>query len=817
MNFHIDIEATNTEEHSAKICPANLSGIFERFPSIKLLSLDCFDTLVWRHAYRPFDVFHAVAKRPAFQKAGITATSRRTAERTARTLRRLHCGQREIELVDVYRAAVPSLSAQELEELAEEELAAECELAFAHPSAVALLRCAGDRGIPVTIVSDTYFDPVRLRRLLEHVLPPDACRAITRIVCSSEFGISKAEGLFELAYPEDEIPRESILHIGDNESADYLAATQAGIAAIHLVQLPADTAGREMMKGAILPVLVPALRYSAPMQTPYRGPLSAWRSGTEEDPTQFGAEVLGPVFHAFGRWLAHERQQLLDEDRNTKFVFLLRDGHLPFLAHRELNGPDGCFRAAISRFTAFAASFRSLADIDQYLARFVSTRRFEALARQLLLPADIATKIAVRAEAAADPVASFCESVRRPRVVEEILRASARFRERMQRYLEREIGLKTGDSVVFVDVGYVGTTQRVLQPVFEEEWGVRLAGRYLLFTGVSTDRSRGMLDASFCDLRALDAMIPYLSVIDNLCPCPGGSIEDYAEDGAPIFGAQLLEPEQTEHVTRLQSDCIRFVRHAETFFDSCRHPVELDALRESALGELGRLIFFPSRSELALLEDFQGEVNLGTTDRRQLFDRHAGLDGLRQRGLNFIERNAAARPHYPAELRSAGLELSTTLLLQQRYSLEIPFVDWSYRSEEIEMLIVRDEESLRETIPAFATHDGFFAATVPIGDGSFHLGLLLGKRYCWMQMHSAGIIPVSKLMSNVESRYCRDALPALILDGIDDHGQGLWECQENALVMIPAGLLPATGEPAVCRLVFRPIAHRQPERGGADV
>lgn len=817
MNLPIDIETETTTEYSARISPTNLPRILERFPSIKLLSLDCFDTLVWRHAYRPFDVFHAVVKRSAFQRAGITASGRRTAERTARTLRRLECGQREIDLVDIYRATLPSLSAEELEELAEEELAAECELAFAHPSAVALLRCARDRAIPVTIVSDTYFDPVRLRRLLEHVLPLDACQTITRIVCSSEYGISKTEGLFELAYPEEEIPRESILHIGDNESADYLAARQAGITAIHLAQLPADGVGRETMKAAVLPVLVPALRDSAPLQTPYRGPLSTWRSDTEEDSTQFGAEVLGPVFHAFGRWLAEEQKLLLRGDRNTKFVFLLRDGHLPFLVHQELNGPGGCFRAAISRFTAFAASFRSLADIDQYLARFVSTRRFEALARQLLLPADIATKIAVRAEAAADPVASFCESVRRPRVVVEILRASARFRERMQRYLEREIDLKTGDSVVFVDVGYIGTTQRVLQPVFEEEWGVRLAGRYLLFTGASTDRSRGMLDANFCDLRALDAMIPYLSLIDNLCPCPGGSIEDYAEDGSPIFGEQLLEPEQIENVARLQSDCIRFVRHAETFFDSCRQPVKLDVLRESALGDLGRLIFFPSRSELALLEDFQSEVNLGTTDRRQLFDRSAGLDGLRQRGLNFIERNAAARPHYPAELRSAGLELSITLLLQQRYSLEIPFADWSYRSEEIEMLIVRNEESFRETISAFATHDGFFSATIPIGDGSFHLGLLFGKHYRWLQMHSVEIIPVSKLMSNMESRYRHDALPAMVLDGIDDHGQGLWECRENSLMMIPAGLPASTEESAVCRLVFRPIVHQQSERGSANV
>lgn len=808
MNFHVNTIRGSAQADLAKTCPAALAHILDLFPSIEVLSLDCFDTVIWRHAYRPFDVFYAAAGRPAFRSIGLSARSRRAAEQTARTLHRVRCGRREVGILDIYRAALPSLSEGELHQLAEHELGAECGLAFAHPGAVELLRRARNRGVPVTIVSDTYFDEARLRRLLEHVLPADAYAAIARVVCSSEHGISKAEGLFELAYPEGEFRRDVILHVGDNESADYRAAIQAGLKAIHLVQFRSDEIVREAMRASTLSVLDPAVRESSPLQAPYRGPLSTWRSKDGEGKLHFGAEVLGPIFHAFGRWMAHERQALVRHGADVKFVFLLRDGHLPFLVDQALNASQGCFRASISRFTAFAASFRSLEDIDRYLARFAATRRFEALARQLLLPNDIAAKIVRRASAAADPVASFCESVRRPKIVSGILDASARFRGRMRRYLEREIALKQGDSVVFVDVGYLGTTQRVLQPVFEDEWGAKLSGRYLLFSGAASAVSRGMLDASCCDERAIDALVPYLSLVDNLCSCPGGSVEDYTEDGSAVLGPQLVEPTQLREVERLQGECVEFVRHAEAFFASCRQPIELDVLRKAALGELGRLIFFPVKTELDLLDGFQGEVNLGTEDRRLLFDRNAGLDGLRQRGLNFVERNAAMRPHYPAELRAAGLELSITLLAQQRYALEIPVADWSYRDEQIDTLVVRGDQSFRQTMRAVATHDGYFAAILPIGDGSFHLGLRFGERYKWMQMHSAEIVPVSRLMGDTESLHRNDVLSTLILDGIRDHGQGLWECEEGSLMMIPAGTW-SLEEPAACRLVFRPIVRRQ--------
>lgn len=782
--------------------PGELAAVLDRFQEIEHLSLDCFDTVVWRYTDQSFDVFFAAAQCSAHRALGITARARRTAESTARTLARFRSGRREVTLDQIYRVAVDQLSAEQVRELSEQELAAECDLCFAHPAAVELIRSADARGVPVTIVSDTYFDERQLRSLLAHVLPGDAMSAIRRVVCSSEHRVAKAEGLFEIAYGDESVHRERILHVGDNVVSDYRAALEAGLQAVHLLQRDGEEIERDSMRASALAILDSRLRDKVPLHAPYRGPLSTWKA--QGDELALGGSVLGPILHAFARWVAQQRRRIVESGKRAKFVFLLRDGHLPFLASQAVDCAQDCFVARISRFTAFAASFRSRHDIEDYLARFVWTRRFHVIARQLLLPEEMATKLVARATAAADPVAAFCEGVRSPRVIETIVASSERFRRRMKRHLEREAGMQRGDSIVFVDVGYLGTAQRVLKPVFEQEWGVELHGRYLLAVGTPSEEYRGMIDASWCDERVMDSLVPYLSLVDNLCASPGGSVEDYNEDGQPVLADLLLDQEQVGRVQRLQAECVRFVQHAEAFLRSSGDRVSHQWLREGALGELVRLVYFPTASELRVLSGFQVEVNLGSRESRALFDADAGLERLRLHGPG-AGNGHSVTAHYPAGMRAAGLELSLSLFAQQRFALDVPRTSWTCRSDDLDVLLLRGNESARANVRASATHDGYFSANVPMGERDLHIGLLLG-RYAWIQVHSATLVPLSRLAGDADGL---NILPSLIFDGVRDHGHGVYECLgAEALAMIPSGVNPFE-ESVACRFVFRPIARRQ--------
>lgn len=787
-----------------EILAAGLPDLLDRFPGIDHLSLDCFDTIVWRHADSPRDVFYAAARRPAFVAHGMTAYDREVAEAAAKEQQWIR-GRGEVALEDIYRAFRPELTDAEIDALAADELAAEMLLCFAHPAAVGLLRRASNAGIRVSVVSDMYLGEARLRRLLEHLLPSDAMSAIERVVCSSDHGVSKSEGLFELVYPKDAQRRRAILHVGDNPIADRDAARKAGMQAVLLIQDGDEENERRRMRGTALALLDPAVRAKKPLMAPYRGALS-WLARSGAARPDLGGVSFGLCLHAFGRWLREERRQLLERHERVKFLFLLRDGHLPFLAHQAVDAAPDCHPVRISRFTSYAASFRGLREIDAYLARFGSTRRFDVMARQLLLPRKLIRQIVARSNAAADPLKEFCEIVRSPSMVETTVSASERFRRRMRRYLEREAGMQPGDTVVFVDLGYLGTAQRVLRPVFEEEWGNRLLGRYLIyFGGPAEDRYRGMIDDSWCDRRAVGALFEYAPLPDKLCTGPGGSVEDYTESGMPVLAVDSTPAAQRDRVAILQERCIEFIRDVEMFFSQCTHPVSLDWLKEAALAELGRLVFFPTREEIAEIGAFEDASNLGASTVFRMLDFEAGLTGLRTRGFNYMEQKEARRLLYPAELRVAGFELSLTLLASHRFGLEIPAMGWSYRTEEFDFLIVDGSGSLRKTARAHSTHDGYFACVLPLGSGAYSLGLLLGQAYRWLQVHSIDIVPIDELMSHSESTYRRDVRSNVILDGIREHAGGLWECHgEASLVMIPPGIHTGSRH-AACRFVFRPV------------
>src|SRR4051794_1925824 len=54
------------------------------FDGVKVLSLDCFDTLLWRKVAAPTDVFYALAASEPFRRVGLSAAMRISAEGQAR-------------------------------------------------------------------------------------------------------------------------------------------------------------------------------------------------------------------------------------------------------------------------------------------------------------------------------------------------------------------------------------------------------------------------------------------------------------------------------------------------------------------------------------------------------------------------------------------------------------------------------------------------------------------------------------------------------------------------------------------------------------
>ncbi|MCC6214303.1 MAG: HAD family hydrolase [Polyangiaceae bacterium] len=795
-----------------RVSPAELSAILPRFQGVKVLSLDCFDTVIWRRCASPTDVFHDLEHAPAFAELGFNAALRQRAEATARALARVRSGRTEVKLPEIYRAAFPHLGDTEIARLAAAELEAEARACFAHPAAVRLIEEARDRGLKIVVVSDTYLGHQELRALLERVLPAAALRALHRLFCSSDAGVSKSTGLFRIVLERLSVRADQVVHLGDNEIADADAPANLGIRAVHLAHATGHVAQASRLAVAAGSLLHPAPRRSRSQPAPYAPILAA--SAVSDPAEALGRVGVGPVVHAFARWI-RARQETLSAagGQPPKLLFLLRDGWLPMLAYRAIYGDAGTHPVEISRFAAYAASFRTRDDVDRYLARMAGPA-LESLARQLLFTPGEVAALCDAARGAAQPFEALCGLVRSPERLASVLERSRAYRARLRAYLEREVGLAQGDRLLFVDLGYTGTAQMVLEPLLAEEWGIEVQGAYLLLARTpGWERSRaGLIDPSVVDDAAIAALVRYVAALEQACTADHGSVIDYTADGAPVRKPPDISREQYDRVLRVQAACLELVREAERFFEAVGSPPALEDLRIDALGQLGRLLFYPTQEEITALRGFELDVNLATDTTVPLVDDAAARVGLRRHGLAYTLLEG--RMNQPMEVRAFGFELATTLLTQHRFGWDVAVDDFSHERLDVPVLLARDGAVSASVARARPTFDGYFAAVVAVGAGEYEVAFQVGAVCGWLQLESAILVPVRELFAPRTALGERlveeiDVTAELVRDGIDTYDGGVLRCRsQGSLLFLSTRPHRSSGRRLACRLVFRPLVRR---------
>src|SRR3546814_2383046 len=92
---------------------------------------------------------------------------------------------------------------------------------------------------------------------------------------------------------------------------------------------------------------------------------------------------------------------------------------------------------------------------------------------------------------------------------------------------------------------------------------------------------------------------------------------------------------------------------------------------------LARLLFLPQAQEVAIFETFDHDVNLGTNDLVKLLDIEASAEGLRRRGLSYL--NDVGRMYLPGELQAHGLPLNLSLFSVSRLGLDLRSSDFRDR------------------------------------------------------------------------------------------------------------------------------------------
>lgn len=187
------------------------------------VTLDVFDTLLWRETLHPSDAFLLLAEAHGRHHYKLRIWAEKLASHVCR-----HLLGREPTLRDIYRAY--PLSAQH-------ELAIESRLCRANPFCLRLVRHLVERRVPVAAISDMYLDNGQIAHLLAQTGYPDI-----PVFSSASAHLTKYRDgrLFRHVWQHLGLGPAEVIHVGDNPQADIAMAKRLGAHTCQVVT-PRDT------------------------------------------------------------------------------------------------------------------------------------------------------------------------------------------------------------------------------------------------------------------------------------------------------------------------------------------------------------------------------------------------------------------------------------------------------------------------------------------------------------------------------------------------------------------------------------------------
>lgn len=770
-------------------------------PRVRYLSLDCFDTLLWRNCIAPRDVF---AELPV---AGGGLWPRAKAEARARQRAFVGAGKAEVRIEAIYRAMMPGASEDDIRAAVAHELQAEARHCYGFAPTVALMRAAKAKGLKTIIVSDTYLSQAQLHDLIAATAGEEVAALIDRIFVSCDHGIGKAEGLFKPVLKALNCGAEAVFHVGDNIVADQEAPARLGIVSAHLRQFTPGAGQRLRLEAAAAAMIDPAARGSAPIVAPHRPVLSL--HGGEDVAEALGHDVLGPVMTAFARWVEDERVALAQQfGRPVKPLFLMRDGHLPLQVYRALFGNDQGEAIEISRFSARRACLRDSDAIRAYLHDEAKHGRVDVLSKQLGLTMNEAMKL-TRGRNGFAGQAELNKAALGPTTVRTIVERSNAYADSLVRHLKRA-GVREGDAVMFVDLGYAGSVQTLVEPMLRERMQLQVAGRYLLLRDpeVTGADKKGLLDPRHYDLAALHALSMPIAVVEQLCTVAQGSVVAYDGVGAPVRKDAGQKGLQNQVRDRVQAACVAYAGHAGDGVVAPAASDDGDCRRRAAASVLARFLFLPTADEVEVLQAFDHDVNLGSDDMVALVDPDEAETGLRRRGLFYV--NQSNRMYLPGELQRHGLPQMLSLFAASRHQLDLRPADFHAAKLDLTGFLADGAGQTILPIEAHATHDGYFLATIPVGEGRFAAGIAIGAAAEWVQIEEAAFHAVGAFHDSRQAIITPPVPAEPICDGMEQVSPGFYRCGENALMLVPPPPPGSIDGPVLLSLVFRPVVRRAP-------
>jgi FMN phosphatase YigB (HAD superfamily) len=611
--------------------------------SFDVLSVDIFDTLLWRRVPEPKDIFVRLAD--ALHEDQVLTPSvtpvqfaelRAAAERAARAAAEAKSGSREVLLLDIY-AHLPDHLWRPDDGRARavlKEVAVESAGMILDEDVAALMRTVRDGGKKVILTSDTYFARDHLVQFLHGAgFGPDDLPAFLFI--SNEHGRPKWRDLFDLILKDLGVPANRMVHVGDNIDADVAPCAARGIGYIHYDkwqalpralnhELPKDVGLRTDWVARGGDGGLTGLRSRLGFRTP---------SDLSPDLQSFwayGATVLAPLFTAYAHWVdksvgEHDAMPVFGVMREGRFLARLVSQVSQSLKPGEL----WLSRRAVVRASLWPDDLSALPQAVTYCPGPTTD---DVLAQLGLTRADLdgvfkdPTLFDLEA---ADGIPAFLQGVAASAALQKKLaRHSAYLRANLFKYLDAHIDFEGIEKVALLDLGYAGTIQSSLQKILLKEGrGVTLTGFYVAVNGLGRDRIlagtdlRALLSAQGYSGRLVSLLERTPDILEHACMCPDGSLDGFDVNGAPVLLPSQRSAAQIAQMEAMQDGLLNGARACLTVLGL--EVVESASFLEHASCIVEQAMLFPSQDEVQSIGGWLHEANFDLADQRALADLRA--------------------------------------------------------------------------------------------------------------------------------------------------------------------------------------------------
>ncbi len=580
-----------------------------------LLSLDVFDTLVWRRVAVPADAFFLIAD-GLIERGALWPSSTRASFVQVRVQAEVRAREQvrgmEVTLEQIWeqfpvgylRGVGPAAGAAL-------EFEIERALVATHPDVAALAQLARTRGLKVALVSDTYFKAAQLRVLAgidaDFVIP------------SCEHGVSKYHGLHRILLAQCKVPPNRVLHVGDNEHADVEGPQAFRIDTFHLAKFPP---GYERLIKREFPTSVS--RREEFVRADDAG-LTALRSRAlfaDSSPHErWGAGVLGPVIAGFGDWVVERCAELGIQHA----LCLMREGRV-FKQVIDTH-PDGpvtheCF---VSRYVALKASIidGSEDELRAFVIRPSAQLRGRILRQLGLTTEDVPGDPDERLQPA-ECLALVRRIARDHDLRRKVVDESRATRRRFLAHLDSLLGPDHSGTVAVVDLGYKGTIQGCIHRILaSERKGLALHGLYLVTGGEASETQRagavleGWLAENGQPVGMAHTFVRSPEIAEQSLMADCGTTIGHTEDGTPVLDALHIAPAQREAIGDVQRGLLSWARAWAAHRDA-HHVTDVGPLHALYRSIAMSAVAQPLPIELELFGAWGHDENFGSEEVRTL-------------------------------------------------------------------------------------------------------------------------------------------------------------------------------------------------------